>query len=247
MSDAELVADVRTARRSADHVVLEGVHALKHALRFGASVELAVTPDLTTATALFTELAPDVAPEAASLLRPTDAATWEQLAPRGLPSPCLAVAARPPVDVAALLADPAPAPIVLLESPTHLGNVGAVVRVAAAAGAAGVLTTGRSDPWAPAAVRGGAGLQFAVPTARVPQLPATDRPIVALDPDGEDLGARALPDRAVLCFGTERRGLSPQLRDRADRRVRIPMRPGVSSLNLATAVAVVLYAGPSRG
>ncbi len=45
----------------------------------------------------------------------------------------------------------------------------------------------------------------------------------------------------VLAFGTERGGLSPALLARADRRVRIPMRPGVSSLNLATAVAVVLY------
>jgi tRNA G18 (ribose-2'-O)-methylase SpoU len=47
--------------------------------------------------------------------------------------------------------------------------------------------------------------------------------------------------RALLAFGAERRGLSTEVLDRADLRVRIPMRSGVSSLNLATSVAAVLY------
>ena len=51
-----------------------------------------------------------------------------------------------------------------------------------------------------------------------------------------------LPDDAVLAFGSERHGLGAALLARADARVGIPMRPGVSSLNLATAVAVALYA-----
>jgi len=63
-----------------------------------------------------------------------------------------------------------------------------------------------------------------------------------VDPRGEPLSAGAVPDRAVLAFGTERHGVSPALLGRADRRVRIPMRQGVSSLNLAVSVAVVLYA-----
>jgi TrmH family RNA methyltransferase len=46
----------------------------------------------------------------------------------------------------------------------------------------------------------------------------------------------------VLAFGTERDGLSPELLDRADARLALPMRPGVSSLNLATAVSGVLFA-----
>ena len=47
---------------------------------------------------------------------------------------------------------------------------------------------------------------------------------------------------AVLAFGTERHGASPALLARAERRLSIPMTPGVSSLNLATSVAVTLYA-----
>ncbi|HWT93945.1 MAG TPA: TrmH family RNA methyltransferase, partial [Solirubrobacteraceae bacterium] len=51
----------------------------------------------------------------------------------------------------------------------------------------------------------------------------------------------AVPPGALLAFGTERHGLSDALLAQADARVRIPMRAGVSSLNLATAVAAALY------
>lgn len=122
-----------------------------------------------------------------------------------------------------------------------MGNMGACVRVAAAAGAAGVLTTGGNDPWHPDALRGAAGLHFALPVGSIQDLPGSDRPLVAIDPGGEDLHPRELPARSVLAFGTERYGLSEDLLARADLRLAIPMRPGVSSLNLATAVAAVLF------
>ena len=67
------------------------------------------------------------------------------------------------------------------------------------------------------------------------------RPLVAVDPGGVALDDVSLPRRAVLAFGSERRGLDDSTRERADLRVRIPMQPGVSSLNLATSVAVLLY------
>lgn len=222
--------------------MLEGVHALKHALRFGADVGPTWTPDRHALLTLVAELAPDVAARVGTLAVEVDAATWQRLAPRGVPSPVVSIATRPTVDVARVLADPAPAPVVLLEGPTHLGNVGAVVRVAAAASAAGVLVSGSADPWSTGAIRGGAGLQFAVPTARIDDLPDNDRPLVALDPAGEPLSPGLVPDRALLAFGTERHGLSADLLARATQRVAVPMRDGVSSLNLATAVAIVVYA-----
>ena len=75
----------------------------------------------------------------------------------------------------------------------------------------------------------------------VEELPASDRPLVAIDPDGETSDPRALSPRSILAFGTERYGLSEALLERADERLAIPMREGVSSLNLATAVAAVLF------
>ena len=122
-----------------------------------------------------------------------------------------------------------------------MGNMGACVRVAAAADAAGVLTTGGNDPWHPDALRGAAGLHYALPVAAIEALPESDRPLVAIDPGGEDLRPGALPPRAILAFGTERYGLSEALLERADARLGIPMREGVSSLNLATSVAAVLF------
>ncbi|MGH7487042.1 MAG: TrmH family RNA methyltransferase, partial [bacterium] len=148
----------------------------------------------------------------------------------------------PAVDLAATLADSRPAPVILLEDPRNMGNIGACVRVSAAADAAAMLTTGENDPWYPDAVRGAAGLHFALPVTAIEALPESDRPLLAIDPEGEPLHPRRLPPRAVLAFGTERHGLTGDLLERADARVAIPMREGVSSLNLATSVAVVLFA-----
>jgi TrmH family RNA methyltransferase len=166
----------------------------------------------------------------------------------------VSIAERPATDLHALLVDRRAAPIVLLEDPRDLGNMGACVRVAAAADIAGVLSTGSHDPWHPDALRGAAGLHFALPVARLAgpggeDGPAAleaivegDRPLIALDPDGEELDPARLPARAILAFGTERQGLSDDLMRRADARLSIPMRAGVSSLNLATSVAAVLFA-----
>ncbi len=239
---AGLQRELDIARRSHRLVVLEGVHALKHAVRFGARVHRVVSPDPDRLTTLLTELAPDVALPVG--VEAIDPATWRTVTRGGLPSPSLAIADRPDTDVARVAGAPGEQPLVMLDAPTHLGNVGAVVRVAAAAGAAGVLVRGRSDPWHPTAVRGGAGLQFALPVGRVDTLPALGRPLVAVDPGGQALPTVTVPTGAVLAFGTERGGLSPDLLAAADLAVAIPMRPGVSSLNLATAVAVLLYTAP---
>ena len=70
-----------------------------------------------------------------------------------------------------------------------------------------------------------------------------DRPLIALDPEGTTVAPGVIPPRALLAFGTERDGLTDELLAMADARVALPMRPGVSSLNLATAVSAVLYLG----
>jgi len=152
----------------------------------------------------------------------------------------LALAARPVVDETALAARPN-RPVVVLDAPRHLGNVGAAVRVAAAADAAGVVVVGEVDPWQPAAVRGAAGLQFALPCLRVDAATCFDRPLVGFDAGGAPLAARAVAPASALVFGSERHGLTPATRRAVDRLVALPMRRGVSSLNLATAVAAALY------
>jgi RNA methyltransferase, TrmH family len=238
----ELIHRFRRARRQSDLVVIEGFHALKHALRFGAELIEAYAVDPPALEELARELAPDLAGSLAQRIDPIDAETLARTVPLVPRTGVIAIARRPAVDLAATLGDPRPAPVVLLEDPRNMGNIGACVRVAAAADAAALLTTGEHDPWYPDAVRGAAGLHFALPVTTIEALPESDRPLFAVDPEGEDLSSGQLPPRAVLAFGTERHGLTGGLLERADARVAIPMREGVSSLNLATSVAVVLFA-----
>ena len=85
-------------------------------------------------------------------------------------------------------------------------------------------------------------MHFALPVARIEAVPPPSaRPLLAIDPAGEPLRPGTIPDGALLAFGSERQGLSEALLAAADRRIAIPMRAGVSSLNLASAVAVILY------
>jgi TrmH family RNA methyltransferase len=237
---------MRQARRDPTLVLIEGFHALKHALRFGAQILRAAITDAEEVRKLAQTLAPDL-PE--RLPPDTPTVSPEHLQAAGLKAPItgiIALARRPTVDLAATLGDARPKPIVFLERPRGLGNIGWSVRTAAAADVAGVLTSGIHDPWCPTCVRIGAGLQFALPVMRVAeeQLAAlydSERPLIAVDTTGETVHPTQLPPRAILAFGTERHGLSPELLARAQARVSLPMRPGVSSLNLATSVAALLY------
>lgn len=250
---APLVDDFRAARRDPQRAVLEGFHAAKHAHRFGAAFERVVARRSADLAALAEGLAPELSDWLAAAER-VDDEQFDRLAPRAPRTGIIALAARPPFEAAEILASASAAPVVVLEEPRTMGNLGAVIRVAAAAGAAGVLTTGPNDPWHPDAIRGAAGLQFALPVARLsaaigPEAAraiaeaatSAGRPLLALDPDGVALERGVLPDRAALAFGTEREGLSETLLASATSRVALPMEPGVSSLNLATSVAATLY------
>ena len=244
VQDGSLIPRFGRARRDGSLAVLEGFHPLKHALRFGAELLEVVCADPQELDRLAAELAPELRVQIGELARPVAPGVFERLAPLAPATRVIALARRRPVDWQAVLDGPRGAPVVVLEDPRDLGNIGACVRVAAAADAAGVLITGSHDPWHPDAVRGAAGLQYAVAVARVQReelLRAGARPLVALDPAGEELAPARLPAGALLAFGSERRGLSPQLLGRADARIRIPMRAGVSSLNLATSVSAVLF------
>jgi tRNA G18 (ribose-2'-O)-methylase SpoU len=237
-------------RRLADaSVLLDGFHALKHAVRFGAEVPVAVAVDRRAALALADELAPDVREALDALLTEVPEATYASLVPRPHPTAVAALAVRPSREahLRALARLPRTAPVVVLDEPRNLGNAGAVIRLAAGFGATGVVTTGTLDPWHPAVVRGGAGLHFATAVERLTVDELPPGPLFALDPEGEDIRGLKLPDDAVLAFGSERSGLSDALRARADQLVALPMRPQVSSYNLATSVAMTLYHWSATG
>lgn len=128
-------------------------------------------------------------------------------------------------------------------------NVGAVLRSAWAFGVgAYVLPPGTADPFHPRALRASAGAALHLPRLEA-ELPAALQALGAagylrlgLDPhQGVPPEAVAGAPRVVLVVGAEGAGLAPAVRGHLDGLVRIPMRPGVESLNAAVAAGIALY------
>jgi 16S rRNA (guanine(527)-N(7))-methyltransferase RsmG len=123
-------------------------------------------------------------------------------------------------------------------------NVGAVIRSAAAFGVARVvLLKEAAHPFHPKAARAAGTALFQVALEQGPSirdLESGEVPLLALSAVGPDLGSEPFPDRFGLVAGLEGPGLPDHLRSGPTRR--IPMEPGVESLNAATATAVALYA-----
>jgi TrmH family RNA methyltransferase len=239
----------RWRERAPGAVLLDGFHAVKHALRFGAVVDPLLTRDRTELLALAMDLAVDLVPFIEAHAVEVGEAELGGLVPRPHPTGVAALADHPPALVldAVLDAPSRTAPVVVLDTPRHLGNVGAVVRLVAGMAATGLVTTGDLDPWHPGVVRAAAGLHFATAVSRREPDALPDGPLFCLDPDGEPLTDVVFPAGVLLAFGSERRGLSPELRARAERLIALPMRPLVSSYNLATSVAMTLYHGVMTG
>lgn len=147
--------------------------------------------------------------------------------------------------------------VCVLEGIADHENLGAVFRSAAALGVeALLLAPGCCDPFYRRAVRVSMGHVLDVAhTVLEPwpgglgQLSAAGFRLVALTPDSsalaiDDAGLRGL-GRVALLLGSEDRGLTAEAMALADVRVRIPMAPGVDSLNLAGAAAIAFHAASS--
>ena len=147
--------------------------------------------------------------------------------------------------------------VVVMHRANNPSNAGAALRVAEAAGATGVvLTKGSTDPLSPKSLRGSMGSAFRLPLWTGPTLAEALQWCAArgIGTVAAAAGARSshtgldwTGPRAVV-LGPEAGGLSEAELRAADEAVRIPMREPVESLNLATALAVLLYeAARQRG
>jgi TrmH family RNA methyltransferase len=130
--------------------------------------------------------------------------------------------------------------IVALDDVQDPGNVGTMVRLAAAFDAAGMLVTpGCADPFSQKAIRSSAGAILEVPVARVTHdaLRALDLPRYVADGGGAAIPPPA--SGAILVFGNEGSGVSAMLSDGATK-IAIPMARRVESLNVAASAAILL-------
>ncbi|HEY3054319.1 MAG TPA: RNA methyltransferase [Thermoanaerobaculia bacterium] len=128
--------------------------------------------------------------------------------------------------------------VVALDGVQDPGNVGTIVRLAAAFDCAGVvLLPGCADAYSPKAIRASAGAVLSIPIVNAEVADLGGMPIYAADAHGE---TTAPPARgAILVFGSEGRGVSEQVR-RVAKLIAIPMSPRMESLNVAASAAILL-------
>ena len=144
----------------------------------------------------------------------------------------------------------AAASLLLLDGVTNPSNVGMIIRSVAGAGLSGVVLPEAGSPdIGPLVVRASAGIALRATVLRCPSAAAgaaalADAGLVVhgLRADDADvLFTAPLPARAVYVLGNESEGVSPAVADLVDRWLAIPMQPGVESLNVASAAAVLAF------
>ncbi len=219
----------RRHRLAAGLTIVEGPHLVADAATGGAAiVELYATP----------ESPPLRSAIPATVVSP---AVLERIAGTAHP--------RGPVAVVRI-----PAPGQLRSTPTVVlwgvgdpGNVGAIIRSAAAFGFAVAVVEGSADPWAPKTIRAAAAAQFhtnIIPLRAedaLDQLAAAGLELCVAVPAG-GIAPESLAGAArALIIGNEAHGLPDTVQARADHRLSIPMPGAIDSLNAAVAAGILLY------
>jgi TrmH family RNA methyltransferase len=233
------------ARREEGMIVFDGVHLVRAYLeRFGAeAVELVVRKSAAT----HAEIAALVKQAHCLIMSDT---LFDQLATVESPVGILALAPLPKVTPPGHVGGGFE---VVLDGIQDPGNVGAILRSAAAAGARHAhLSMNCADPWSPKCLRGGMGAQFLLAVRQHENLATAardlDAKLIACTAEAKtSLFDADLDGRVAFVVGGEGRGISPALIAVAQQEIRIPMRPGVESLNVAAAAAICFYEWVRRG
>ena len=241
-----IVRRFRAAADGAGEVVLDGAHLIEEALAASVLIELVAIDE--SAKTNVAALARRAELAGARVVR-VPSKVLGAMTPVRQPSGIVAIAGRQERSLAEVLAA-APQMVLILDEVQDPGNVGAIVRVAEACGATGVIAGhGTADPMGWKALRGSMGSIFRLPVAVRQSLPeavsaarALGIEILAAVPrDGVLLRAADLRRPVAVLLGGEGAGLPDSLVDLATTRLTIPMRPPVESLNVATAAALITY------
>jgi len=241
----------RKARERQGLFVAEGVRTVEALLASGRAVRGALLADDGATDPRRAALAAQLAARQIPVLTVPErdfASAADTESPQGL----LAIAEIPrwaPEDL------PPADTVLLLDAVQDPGNVGTIVRTAAALGVGvTVALPGTVDVWNAKVVRSAMGALFSHPVVSLtwPEaagwLTARDTPLWVADAAGITLAeaVTARPPRLALVVANEGAGVSPSLAAAADRRVAIPMQAGVESLNVAVATGILLYTLASR-
>jgi TrmH family RNA methyltransferase len=234
---AKLVRDARLREREG-RLLVEGPHLVEAALRAGLPLHALLVSERGQRDG-----------EIASLTAGTTPVVLADRVFAGV------VDAENPPGIAAEISIPSVArrgDVVFLESVQDPGNVGAIMRSAAAFGAAAVvLDQGCADAWSAKTLRAGMGAHFGLQIRSVKKLEDelqrfAGKVLCTVPRGGSLLGDADLAGPVAWLFGAEGQGVSKASARHADLKITIPMAQGSDSLNVAAAAAICLYETFSR-
>jgi TrmH family RNA methyltransferase len=225
-------------------LVAEGIHLAREALDAGARIEAAV-------------IAPRLRehPEGASLIdrlgkagvavHEASDATLDALQDARSPQPIVLLVAHDAASLDRIFDGGKTSLVVVACGVQDPGNLGAILRTAEAAGATGfVASTGSAGLTHPRAVRATMGSIFRLPSTEASLEEVTLRKVAlvgAAARGGTPYDAYDWTSSLALLLGSEGGGLPDEIMDRLDARVSIPLAPGVESLSVGAAAAVLLF------
>jgi TrmH family RNA methyltransferase len=245
-----LVARFRDAARGEPDSVmlLDGAHLVGDAVSAGITVQIAAVTSASLESDDLQELITALGGQGVEVTL-VSASVMDALSPVRSPSAIVALAERPATGTAQLFGRGVPLIVVAVDVQDP-GNVGAIVRVAEAAGATGLVAAGASaNPFGWKALRGSMGSALRLPIvaggAAGEALDAARgggcRLVAAVPREGRPIFEADLVGPLAVLIGGEGQGLPAPLVDAADERVTIPMQAPVESLNAAVTAALILY------
>ncbi len=249
MRELTLARDLvrRKARERSGLFVAEGIRTVEALLASPLRVQAVVTCDLLDRTPRGAELPAAIAARGLDVVRVTEAeflSACDTEHPQGV----LAIA-EPPAYTLDGLALGGSARLLVLDGVQDPGNVGALLRTAAALGAAAtVALPGTVDLWNAKVVRSAVGMQFTHPTVSCGEAAfaayraGAQLALWGADAEGAPVGSVRASGRIALVVGNEGAGLRPSIRQACDALVGIPMTSGAESLNVAVAAGILLHA-----
>jgi TrmH family RNA methyltransferase len=241
-----------TSAGHSSEVLLDGEHLVQEALACDIPVEIAAFSDkqLNNVLSPVARIAKDVKKRGGRVLTVSEQ-VLAAMSPVQHPSGVVAIARARPTEVRVVMATVTDLPLVLvlagLQDP---GNVGAIIRAAAAFGASGVVAIeGSANPFSWKALRGGMGGTFRLPIAARGSLSEVVasagelgvRLVAAVPRGGTPLPKLDLREPTAIVLGGEGAGVSHTTMAAVQETVTIPMQAPVESLNVAIAAALILY------
>ncbi len=232
--------------------VAEGLKVVSVALASGAPVESVFLSSEAAGRAEVEEIAEQALERGARVFE-IASMVMERVADTVTPQPVCAIVGSLDVDLHTLVSGTAghrDELVVVCVDVRDPGNLGALMRSAAASGARAVVcTAGTVDPFNPKAVRASAGALFQLPVVRAEEPGASMavlreggyRLVGTVAQGGLDYDKRGWGGRVALVLGNEASGLPPEVLAGLDDVVTVPMAPGTESLNVAMTATVICF------